>query len=48
MLNGDATWAIRKMAVGWIINTVAMTIKLPSHRIERLFEVLNTISHPQK
>jgi hypothetical protein len=40
MRKGDATWATRKAILGWTIDTIAKTIELPPHRIQRLFELL--------
>lgn len=33
--------------MGWIINTTASTITLPSHRLDRLAEILADIHHAQ-
>jgi hypothetical protein len=35
MLKGDATWATRKIVLGWLLDTVAMTVQLHSHRLRR-------------
>ena len=48
MLKGDATWATRKTILGWTIDTVAKTIELPPHRIERLHAILNSIKPNQR
>jgi hypothetical protein len=48
MLKGDAAWETQKTALGWMIDTVRMTIELPPHRIERLFELLDTVDPGQK
>jgi hypothetical protein len=45
---GDASWSTVKTVLGWIIDTVAMTLTLPSHRIERLAELLASIPPAQK
>ena len=34
--------------LGWIIDTVSMTIHLPPHRVERLAEILASIPAIQK
>jgi hypothetical protein len=47
MLNGDATWAIHKVVLRWMIDTIDMTIQLPVHRIIRLFEILDLIAPTQ-
>jgi hypothetical protein len=43
MRKGDATWATRKIVLGWIIDTVCLTIELPAHRLTRLFELLHSM-----
>jgi hypothetical protein len=48
MLKGDATWAARKTILGWTIDTVRMTVELPPHRIDRLFELLDSIAPAQR
>jgi hypothetical protein len=45
---GDAYWTTRKMVLGWIIDTVKMTLELPLHRHARLLEILATIHPGQK
>jgi hypothetical protein len=45
---GDAAWATRKVVLGWVIDTIAMTIELPPHRQERLSEILADIQPGQK
>ena len=40
---GDGTWATRKVMLGWLIDTVAGTIELPPHRVDRLREILRSI-----
>jgi hypothetical protein len=45
---GDCSWSTQKLVLGWIINTVALTITLPQHRIERLSEILTSIPPTQK
>jgi hypothetical protein len=44
MLKGDATWATCKVVLGWMINTIAITIQLPAHRIFCLFKILDSIA----
>jgi hypothetical protein len=41
----DASWATRKVVLGWIIDTVRLTIEIPAHRLTRLFDVLHS-THP--
>jgi hypothetical protein len=48
MLNGDATWATRKVVLGWMLDTCAMTIQLPHHRVTRLFELLDSFAPKQR
>ena len=48
LLQGDACWATRKVILGWIIDTLKMTIELPQHRVERLTEILDSIPRTQK
>ena len=45
---GDCTWSTVKLVLGWVIDTVAMTINLPPHRVERLWEILDSIPKSQK
>ena len=40
---GDCSWSTVKTMLGWIIDTVNMTIHLPPHRIERLADILASI-----
>ena len=40
---GDDQWSTQKVILGWLIDTVAMTISLPPHRQERLLSLLGTI-----
>jgi hypothetical protein len=44
MLKGDATWATRNIVLGWLLDTCAMMIQLPPHRVTRLFELLDSIA----
>jgi hypothetical protein len=41
---GDATLSTQKRIHGWDVNTESMTIHLPSHRAERLRDLLHTFS----
>ena len=45
---GDCSWSTVKTVLGWIIDTVAMTIQLPPHRQERLGEILASLPASQK
>jgi hypothetical protein len=45
---GDGYWDTRKLVLGWIIDTVAMTIELTSHRRDRLKALLDGIPPTQR
>ncbi|KAK1732369.1 hypothetical protein QTG54_016948 [Skeletonema marinoi] len=45
---GDCSWGTIKNVLGWIIDTVSMTVHLPLHRAERLAEILASIPITQK
>ena len=45
---GDATWTTSKVILGWLLDTVAKTITLPPHRVERLHEILASIRPEQR
>ena len=45
---GDCSWGTIKLVLGWVIDTVAMTIQLPQQRVERLAEILASIPRTQK
>ena len=45
---GDCSWGTIKLVLGWVIDTVAMTIQLPPHRIDRLAEILSSIPTTQR
>ena len=40
---GDATWTTSKVMLGWLVDTIAKTITLPPHRVERLHTILDSI-----
>jgi hypothetical protein len=44
---GDCLWGTMKLVLGWIIDTVTMTITLPPHRVARLVEILNAFPATQ-
>jgi hypothetical protein len=48
LMQGDACWATCKKVLGWIIDSVAMTITLPERRLARLAELLASIPPTQK
>ena len=45
---GDCSWGTIKQVLGWIIDSVDMTISLPPHRAARLLEVLDSFPPTQK
>ena len=45
---GDCSWDTCKTVLGWVVDTVNLTMKLPPHRLERLCKILNSIPHRQK
>jgi hypothetical protein len=47
MRKGNATWANRKIILGWIVDTVRLTVELPAHQIVRLVELLDSVRVPQ-
>jgi hypothetical protein len=48
MRKGDATWATQEAILGWTVDTLAMAIELPPHRLESLFELLHSVPPKQK
>ena len=42
LLKGDAAWAVVKILLGWVVDSVRGTIELPPHREERLKELVGT------
>jgi hypothetical protein len=48
LLDGDASWSTCKKILGWIIDSVAMTITLPPRRLQRLADLLLSIPLQQK
>jgi hypothetical protein len=45
---GDAAWGTRKLILGWVIDTVLMTLELPQHRKARLLAILDKIPQSQQ
>ena len=45
---GDASWNTVKKVLGWIVDSVAMTLTLPPRRLARLEEILASIPSTQK
>ena len=48
LLKGDCLWHTSKVVLGWLIDTISMTVSLPAHRVERLAEILASIPKDQK
>jgi hypothetical protein len=48
LLQGDAEWLTRKTILGWDVDTLDGTISLPPHRLDRLYELLDTVQPPRK
>ena len=44
---GDASWSTLKQVLGWVVDTVAMTISLPHRRLNRLDQLLQSIPPTQ-
>ena len=42
LLKGDASWAVAKILLGWLVDSVRGTIELPPHREERLVQLIGT------
>jgi len=42
MLKEDACWATLKTVLGWVLDTIEGTIKLPPHRKARIKELFDT------
>ena len=45
---GDCSWSTCQVLLGWIVDTINMTITLPPHRVERLHEILSAIPRSQR
>ena len=45
---GDCSYGTLKEILGWIIDTINMTIQLPQHRVDRLAEILASIPTTQR
>ena len=45
---GDGSWSTIKSVLGWIIDSEALTISLPPHRVARLKEILDEIPSTQR
>jgi hypothetical protein len=47
-LEGDGSWSTIKLVLGWILDTESLTICLPPHCVERLWEILDKILPTQR
>jgi hypothetical protein len=47
-LEGDGSWSTIKLVLGWILDTESLTIRLPPHCVERLWEILDKIPPTQR
>jgi hypothetical protein len=48
LLKGDGYWETCKLILGWILDTIWMTLELPAHRAKQLQEILDLIPCHQK
>ena len=48
LLQGDGSWATRKLILGWIIDTLRQTIELPAHRKETLAQIFRDLSQTRR
>jgi hypothetical protein len=48
LLQGDANWSTQKTILGWNLDTVAGTVSLLPHRLDRLYELLRLVRPPRK
>ena len=48
LLKGDGAMETVKVVLGWLIDTIAGTIELPPHRLERLLELLDAFPHSRR
>ena len=44
---GDCSWGTFKLVLGWIIDTIHMTIQMPPHSIDQQAEILASIPSTQ-
>jgi hypothetical protein len=45
---GDAYWETRKLILGWILDTLRMTIEMPQRQVDCLRKILDSIPPDQK
>ena len=48
LLKGDGCWETTKIVLGWLVDTVAGTIELSSHRVVRLRKMLASIPRSRR
>jgi hypothetical protein len=48
LLQGDATFSTSKRLLGWDVNTAAMTLQLPHHRLAALTNMITTLLTQQR
>lgn len=48
MKQGDASWETLKIVLGWLVDTVRQTIRLPAHREQRLREIFDSLRHARR
>ncbi len=48
LLEGGSSWSTIKLVLGWILDTESLTICLPPHRVECLWEILDKIPPTQR
>jgi hypothetical protein len=48
MAKGDSSWATTKVILGWMTDTLDNTISFPAHRLARIWEILASITPPQR
>ena len=48
LLKGDDSWSTQKVILGWLLDTVAMSISLPPHRLERLLSILASVANRKR
>ena len=48
LAKGDAAWSTRKQMLGWILDSVDMTLTLPPRRLQRLADLLDSIPSSQR
>ena len=45
---GDCSWSTCETMLGWIVESINMTISLPSHHVARLKEIVHAIPRTQQ